>query len=330
MGLRWPLFLLVVVFTDVTLFRLALPLLEPAANGLLGDSVPEWFHWAQKGSVFFFYTSTFICGVCLWNIRLNYLARIDHHWRFLRQFTNVLTLCLLLGAFLFLFAKFNDGFALGMEGLALLVCTATWVYAMKRKGLLSRFTIAGFFLLIPYVVHFFGFLFFALLQEENGFWNGTIESIRLWTQIFIGLSLLVVTVCFLERPLLSEVTRILPFVIAMVVSLTARIFIQHGYAHFSETFERGFGIVLSTSPGWKLQLVYVLLVTLFAWNISMRFFSEKHNQNQLGIGLSLIVFGGFSFSWPMQYLSCLAGFMMIASSEHEFDWMVALDKEMSG
>ena len=327
--LKWPLILLVVVFTDLALFRLALPLFEPAASGVLGLDMPSWFVWGQRLSVFFFYFSTFLCGVCLWNIQTQILSGLAQEMKTLARLGFLLVLVLLAGSFAFLFFRLNTVFAIGMEGATLLLCVAAWLQAIRREGVFSRTSIAGFFLLLPYVFHFVGFLFFSLFENETGLWNGTVEWIQMWTQVSIGLSLIVATICFLERPVLSHVTRVLPFVAAMVVSLVARIFIANGYTYFSEVFERGFGVVLSTSPGWVLQLVYTVLVTLFAWTASMLFTSNKESQMQLGIGLSLLVFAGFSFSWPMQYLSCSAGFWVMLSKKSDVSWMTALDKEMS-
>jgi hypothetical protein len=137
-------------------------------------------------------------------------------------------------------------------------------------------------------------------------------TMRIWGQHAVVIAALVSPYVFAPRPFRISVPRPAPLVIAMFVGLIAGIIVREYYEVGMELAMIGLGFDIGPQ-GAPTQLIalYLLALTSVTWSLVSCLTAESPARQRIGVGIGLVVVGGYAFEWPLQYLVALVGLLVI-------------------
>ncbi|MGH2898289.1 MAG: hypothetical protein ACRDMZ_06405, partial [Solirubrobacteraceae bacterium] len=119
--------------------------------------------------------------------------------------------------------------------------------------------------------------------------------------------------CFAPRPFARAVTRPVPVLCAMAVAGVGALLARSWYGALAKGAALAIGVELVGQPDPRLAM-YLLAVATLAWTLAACATAPSSARRSVGVGLALIVLGGYGFKWPHQYLLPLLGLVMIADA----------------
>ncbi len=307
---RWvtglPLLLLMVTVAELVIYRLLVPALRPR-----GDVEPALWHsiLTYIGLFLFYFASALAVGVVahqLWQVATGK-----------DRFGRIGVLISAFGAAFLVLASMSivtPPSALVtflLEGAFVVVLFFLLVGQWLRRSDLG--VALGLILLaLPLLVHFYAPLTVRYIDGEEALFNGLtdrVENIGRWLVLLAALSM---PYFFGARPFLLRAARLPPLIAAMLVALLGAALIRNDYETGMQLAQNGLGISAGPSaPGSRIAL-YLLALSAVAWTFVNCVTAPSEQRRNIGIGIALIVGGGYAFSWPLQYLAGLAGVFTIA------------------
>ncbi len=300
-----PQLLLLATIAELVIYRLLVPALRPRA-----DVAPPLWHsmLAYLGLFLFYFASALAVGVVahqLWQIAREKGRRI------------VGVAMLVMGAAFLLLASISIVTPPSARVTFLLEASfvAALVVALLRQWQRPRDLWVAFgmvFLALPLLVHFYAPFSIRFLVGEEALFNGLtdrVEHMGRWLVLFAALTM---PYCFGARPFLLRAARLPPLVASMIVALLGASLIRHDYETGMELAQNGLG--LSIGPGAPGSMIALCLLALsaVAWTFANCVTAPSEQRRNIGVGLALVIGGGYAFSWPLQYLVGLAGFLTIS------------------
>jgi hypothetical protein len=293
--------LLAFVVLELAIFRLAVPTLLPPGS----QKPPLWHQGLTWVGLYLFYFATVLAIAVL--IRSLLIQRGDAHRAIVRHALRAVGAALLAAA---LYAQLRDGerptFLLDATftlAIAVLVIAQLW----SRGDLGAR---VGLVLLAtPLLIHFYGPLGSRLTEEI-----GLAEKVHIFGQWSMVFAALATPYCFAPRPFTLSVTRIPPLVLAMFVAVIGAIVVNRSYEVGMELASKGLGVDLGPASPTSMLALYIMALAAVTWTLVSCLSAEAPARRLIGAGLGLVLFAGYAFVWPLQYLLGFAGLLVISGA----------------
>ena len=296
--------LLLVALLEVAVNRIAVPMLRPT-----GAAPPSWHTYLDYGGLFVFYFAGTL-AVLLLAVRCWQAMGSRAGPRTLVAHVLVAITTVLAAAPLVIDAP-------AALSLTLEVSFAISVIAVVLSSLHGRADVGtqiGLAILaVPLLLHTAGVLGAKFVWPDNTFDGPGVELARAGVAS-LCLAALATPYCFAPRPFARAVVRPLPVVIAMAVAGVGALLARGGYAYLAKAALLAIGVELTPSQPDPRLAMYLLAVATLAWTLSSCAIATSAARRSVGVGIALIVLGGYAFKWPHHYLLPLVGMLMIADA----------------
>jgi hypothetical protein len=120
--------------------------------------------------------------------------------------------------------------------------------------------------------------------------------------------------CFAPRPFARAVLRQRVLAVALVVVGVGAVLARSAYGPLARAVTLAFGVELTSIQPDPRLTVYLLAVATLAWTLAACAQSPSRARRSVGIGLALIVLGGYAFKWPHHYLLPLLGVALLGDA----------------
>jgi hypothetical protein len=138
-----------------------------------------------------------------------------------------------------------------------------------------------------------------------------IESVGVVT---LAVAALATPYCFAPRPFARAVTRALPVIVAMAFAATGAVVSRVFYPTVAKAAANAIGIELTPGQADPRLALYLLALATLVWTIASCAIAASHARRQIGLGLALVVLGGYAFQSPHNYLLAILGLAIIADA----------------
>ena len=295
--------LLLVAFLEVAINRVAVPMLRP-----LKGTPPAWHTVLDYAGLFLFYFAGTLAALLLaqrcWNAIGVRASRRSSVAFALAGLTTVLAAApLVVDAPAALSLTLEVAFA--ASGIAIIVAA---IGRRRDLGIQIGLPIIA----VPLVMHGVGVLGARFVWPDNTF-DGPGVLLARGGVIALCLAALVTPYCFAPRPFARAVTRPVPVLAAMAVAGAGALLARGWYASLAKAAGLAIGVELVGQPDPRLAM-YLLAVATLAWTLTACATAPSSARRSVGVGLALIVLGGYGFKWPHHYLLPLLGLVLIADA----------------
>lgn len=304
-----PRLLAIVAVAELMIYRLMVPVLRPRV-----DVAPPTWHagLTYLGLFLFYFASAMALGVVghqLWQLASRRVEKLS-----------VLTWLLIPVGIVFLVLSILSIVTLPsarvtflLEGSFVLVTFFIVMRELLRKGDLG-FRLGLVMLAVPLIFHFYAPFSVRYIGGEEALWNGLTDEVESTGRWLVLLAALTVPYCLGARPFFLRAARLPPLLAAIFVGGFAATVVRQDYAKAMELAQNGLGI--SFGPGAPSSLVALCLLALaaMAWTLTSTLTAPSESRRQVGVGIALIVLGGYAFAWPLQYLLGIVGLFTIVGA----------------
>ncbi len=170
------------------------------------------------------------------------------------------------------------------------------------------------FLATPLVVHYYGPLSLRFFAGEEALWGGFPERIQHYGQWTMVMAALVSPYCFAPRPFLRSAIRLAPLAVATFVGVIGVVILRQHYEVGMRLAHHGLGVDIGPGAPSRYIAVYVIALATITWTLASCLSADSESRRNIGVGLGLVVVGGYGFAWPLQYLVSLVGLMTIGAA----------------
>src|SRR5690606_30313279 len=119
---------------------------------------------------------------------------------------------------------------------------------------------------------------------------------------------------FAPRPFARAVARLVPLAAAVVVSVLGVIIVRQSYEAGMRLASHGLGVDIGPGAPAETLALYLLALSTIAWTLVACVTADAASRRDIGLGIGLVVLGGYGFAWPLQYLVSLVGLMSIGEA----------------
>jgi hypothetical protein len=119
---------------------------------------------------------------------------------------------------------------------------------------------------------------------------------------------------FAPRPFARAVTRPAPILITVTVAAIGAIAARTWYPTIAKGATLALGVELSQGTTDPRMAVYLLAIATLAWTLASCAIAQSAARRQIGVGIALVVLGGYAFRWPHHYLLPLVGIAFVADA----------------
>lgn len=304
--------LLLVAVADLSIGRLAVPVMQPAANA---KSIPTSFVLIDNLGLFLLYFGTML-GVGVLVMRALNLVRA-------RSKDPVITvgrvgLAVLVTGVAGLSAI---GVAIGPSRDLSFALQVTWAAAViaiviamfvRRRDLWTAIGVAA--LAIPLLVHVYAVLLSRMLTEEQVIDRGLVEESGTWGLKAMCLAAMITPYCFAPRPVIRSVTRVAPVVVALILGCVGAILVRREYGASIELASLFTGVDLGAGVPSDDMALYLLALATLGWTLTSCALADAEARRDVGLGVALVILGGYGFVWPFHFVLGIVGLMVIADA----------------
>lgn len=317
--------LLLVTAAELALNRLATRELRPH-----GEVTPPWWHQVLDHIGLFcqYFASTLAIGIIGYHLWRLWRQRAPY-WSVPRWGLIVAGVPFLGLAFISLVSSPGEHVSFGLETAFLLMVIFLVLGQLTRGGDLGvRIGLA--FLAVPLIVHYSGPLSMQFLDSDEARFSELPERIQLYGQWTMILAALVSPYCFAPRPFMQSAARLGPFVVATFVGVIGVIILRQHYEVGMRLAYHGLGIDIGPGAPSRFLALYVLALGTMTWTLTACFSADSISRRDIGVGLGLLVVGGYGFTWPLQYLVGLVGLVTIGEATTRVVHEEQADEEVKG
>ena len=295
--------LLLVALCEVAINRVAVPMLRP------GDRAPpSWHTYLDYAGLFLFYFAGTLAALLLAQRCLNAIgARASRRSSVAFALAGLATVLaatpLIIDAPAALSITLEVAFAASV--LAIVVAA---IGRRRDVGIQVGLAIIA----VPLLMHSASVIGARFVWPEDTF-DGPGLVLARGGVLALSLAALVTPYCFAPRPFARAVTRPVPVLCAMAVAGAGALLARGWYAALAKAAALAIGVELVGQPDPRLAM-YLLAVATLAWTLSACAIAPSSARRSVGVGLALLVLGGYGFKWPHHYLLPLFGFVLIADA----------------
>jgi len=296
--------LLLVALLEVAINRVAVPMLRPE-----GGPPPRWHTYLDYVGLFLFYFAGTLAALLL----------AHRCWQALRSRGPRRTVAAhaIIGVTTLLAAV-----ALAIDAPAALSVTLELAFAASVVAVtLSSFgrqrdlgiQIGLPIIAIPLLLHGANVIGATFVWPDNTF-DGPGLALAQAGVIALCLAALATPYCFAPRPFARSVTRLAPILLAVAVAAFGALLARDGYRSLARAAGLASGIELAPAKPDQQFAMYLLAAATLAWTLVSCAIAASAARRAVGVGLALIVLGGYAFKWPHHYLLPLLGLALIAEA----------------
>jgi hypothetical protein len=296
--------LLVVAVLEVAINRVAVPMLRPGQG-----APPAWHTALDYLGLFLFYFAGTLAAFVLVTRALAALAER-------RGLRDTIAQALLVAAGVLaaipLVIAMPASLVLVLEIVfaAAVIALVASVYGRERDlGIAVGLPIVA----APLLLHSLNAIGSECLWPESSY-DGTGAEIARAGLMALCVAALITPYCFAPRPFAYAVTRPAPFIVSVVTAGAGALLAKSGYAVAARAATLALGIEMTHAQPDRWLAVYLLAVLTFAWTLASCAIAQSEARRGVGIGLVLILLGGYAFKWPHHYLLPLLGVAFIADA----------------
>ena len=307
-----PVHLLVLVaVAELSITRLAVPTLRPPADA---RTIPLWFEILDNVGLFFLYFGTTLAiavlGLRAWDLVRARAGRPA--WALLGR----IVLAAALVACSALAVVMVAGWTPQTISLALHLTCAVAVIAVVVAALVRRDDLGASIglavIAIPLLVHFGAIFAGNVLLTEDELGEGSlIEKAKDLGLHTLVLAALVTPYCFSPRPVFRALGKVAPLVVAMLLGGLGAVLVRREYKAAMDLASLGVGIDLSPGVPAGDMALYLLAIATIGWTLTACSLAESEARREVGMGLGLVVLGGYGFDWPFHFLLGVVGMVVI-------------------
>jgi hypothetical protein len=306
---RLPHLLLLVAASEMVVYRLLVPGLRPRI-----DAEPPLWHslLTYLGLFLFYFASALAVGVVahqLWQI----VRRRESHAKVLTFLVVPAGVVFLALACMSIVAAPSAGVTFLLEGSVVLAIVAIVLAQLTQKGDLGV-RIGLVLLALPLVVHFYAPLSVRYIGGEEAQWNGLTDQVENAGRWLVLLAALTMPYCFGARPFFLRAARLAPLLVAVTVGVSGVLLIRNDYVKGMELAQNGLGFSVGPAAPSSLVALSLLALSAVAWTLASCFTVASRSRRLIGVGIALVVVGGYGFAWPLQFLVGLAGLLSISKA----------------
>lgn len=310
-----PVHLLVLVaVAELSITRLAVPTLRPPADV---KTIPLWFEVLDNLGLFVLYFGTTL-AIAVLGLRAWDLLRARTRPPAWAAIGRVLLAVLLAGCGV-LAVLMLAGWSASKVSLALHLVCAFAVLGIVVSALVRRhdlgISIGLLIVSIPLLVHFTAIFAGNVLLTEDELGEGSLieraESLGVHTLV---LAALLSPYCFSPRPVFRALGKVAPLVVAMLLGGLGAVLVRREYKAAMDLAALGVGIDLAPGVPAGDMALYLLAIATLGWTLTACALAESEARREVGMGLGLIVLGGYGFDWPFHFLLGVVGMVVIADA----------------
>lgn len=120
--------------------------------------------------------------------------------------------------------------------------------------------------------------------------------------------------CFAPRPFARAVTRPIPVLLAMVIAAFGAISARMIYLDVAKAASLAIGVEMTQSQADPRLALYLLAISTLAWTLASCVLAQSPARRRVGLGLALLLLGGYGFRWPHHYLLPILGLLLIVDA----------------
>ena len=135
-----------------------------------------------------------------------------------------------------------------------------------------------------------------------------------WGTAALCIAALTSPYCFAPRPFARAVTRPIPVVIAMATAALGAIIARTWYSTIADLAKSALGVELDLERADRWLAIYLLAIATLVWTIASCAIAASHARRTIGLGLALVVLGGYAFQYPHHYLLPILGLALVADA----------------
>jgi hypothetical protein len=305
--------LLVLAMSELALNRLAVPALRMPASGRVGLTPPLWHQLLDYVALFLQY---FASTLALATVALLIVATLRDRETWPAPLRYPLAA---LGSVFGLLAAATIATPPG-ENLtfwfetAFTATLAVLVLAQLRPGGSVGAKIGVALLSIPLAFHYYGALASRTPGGREALWLGVPDQLQALGQWGVVAVALISPYLFTPRPAARALAQLVPLLLALALTLASGLLLYHSYEVGMIVASRGLGLDLGPGAPTSHLGLYVLGLGSIAWTTLACLVASAPARRRLGIGLGLVIAGGYALTWPLHYLVSAIGIWIVADA----------------
>ncbi|MBL4635064.1 MAG: hypothetical protein JKY56_14425 [Kofleriaceae bacterium] len=313
-----PRLLALVAVAEMMVYRLLVPVLRPPA-----DVAPPGWHAALTylGLFLYYFASAMALGVLAHQLWQLVKQKVENEQR--SGLTDVLTWLLIPVAVVFLALSIWSIVTLPSARVTFLL-EGSFVFAVVLLVLRELLTkgelgirLGLLVLAMPLVFHYYAPFSVRYIGGEEALWNGLTDEVEAMGRWMVLLAALTIPYVLGARPFFLRAARLLPLLAAGFVGVFCAVLVRQDYIKAMELAQYGLGISFGSGAPSSLIALCLLALSAVAWTLVNTLSAPSEARRNIGVGLSLIVLGGYAFEWPLQYLLGIVGLITIAKARPE-------------
>ncbi len=167
---------------------------------------------------------------------------------------------------------------------------------------------------VPLVIHFWPTFVVYVVGDHEALWGDLPIEFADYGKWAVVLAALASPYCFAPRPFLRSATRLAPVAVATFVGMVGAVILRKHYEVGMELAARGIGVDIGPGAPMHQIALFILALGAITWTLVSTISADSEARRRIGVGLGLVVVGGYSFAWPFQYLLGLAGIMTVSQA----------------
>lgn len=118
--------------------------------------------------------------------------------------------------------------------------------------------------------------------------------------------------CLSPRPFARSMTRVLPFVVALVIAGAGAVALRLDYPSTVKAVNRVIGLELRVDAPQDQIALYLLAFATITWTTVACMTAPSPARRRIGVGLGLLVLAGHGFAWPASFVTAAVGLSLLA------------------
>ncbi|MBZ0236816.1 MAG: hypothetical protein K8M05_31090, partial [Deltaproteobacteria bacterium] len=118
--------------------------------------------------------------------------------------------------------------------------------------------------------------------------------------------------CLAPRPFARSMTRVLPFVIALVIAGAGAAALRVDYPETVKAVNRVLGLDLRVDAPQDQIALYLLAFATITWTTVACITAPSAARRRIGFGLAMLVLAGHGFAWPASFVTAAVGLTLLA------------------